>query len=215
MNVSLFRTLLTALCLVIHAQAATTPWYELNETYTFETYMREFRKSYATPEETIMRRVIFEDNLRQILHHNRRIDVTWKNGVNHLTDRTPEEMKALRGYRRVDRSHHTPMVHQKGTSTFPNETDWRLRGAVSAVKDQGQCGSCWAFASASTIESFWFLKTSKKSWGKLMDLSPQQIASCTPLSKACIAAQGTGVVKGRAKGQGVVKGQAMSLPSMA
>jgi hypothetical protein len=40
---------------------------------------------------------------------------------------------------------------------------------VTPVKDQGNCGSCWAFASAETMESAWFLKT-----GKLVELSPQQ-----------------------------------------
>jgi len=55
-----------------------------------------------------------------------------------------------------------------------------LAGVVSAVKDQGHCGSCWAFASTAVIESHFAIKT-----GKLFDLSPQQIAMCSPNPKHC------------------------------
>jgi cathepsin L len=63
---------------------------------------------------------------------------------------------------------------------LPKSVDWREKGVVSAVKDQGYCGSCWAFASTAVIESHVALET-----GKLFDLSPQQIASCSPNPKQC------------------------------
>jgi C1A family cysteine protease len=56
----------------------------------------------------------------------------------------------------------------------PNaDIDWRSHGAVTAVKDQGQCGSCWAFSAVESVESAWFL-----SKGTLPILSPQQVVSC-------------------------------------
>jgi len=60
--------------------------------------------------------------------------------------------------------------------------DWRTKGAVSAVKDQGQCGSCWAFSTTETIESAWFLFN-----GTLPTLAPQQIVDCDmfPVDSGC------------------------------
>lgn len=57
---------------------------------------------------------------------------------------------------------------------LPDSFDWREKRAVSRVKDQGQCGSCWAFAGVSTIESATFIKT-----GILFDLSEQQAVDCS------------------------------------
>merc|ERR1719198_1684916 len=58
--------------------------------------------------------------------------------------------------------------------------DWRKKGAVSAVKDQGQCGSCWAFSATEEIESQIFMIT-----GKLPKLSTQQIISCDKTDDGC------------------------------
>jgi len=58
--------------------------------------------------------------------------------------------------------------------------DWRQKGAVSKVKDQAQCGSCWAFSATEQIESAWFLAK-----GTLPILSPQQIVSCDKTDQGC------------------------------
>ncbi len=63
---------------------------------------------------------------------------------------------------------------------LPTEVDWREYQVMSPVKDQGRCGSCWAFASTAVIESHVALAT-----GKLFDLSPQQIAACAPNPDNC------------------------------
>merc|ERR1712151_858570 len=62
----------------------------------------------------------------------------------------------------------------------PTSIDWRTKGAVSKVKDQGQCGSCWAFSTTEEIESQVFMTT-----GKLPDLSTQQIISCDKTDDGC------------------------------
>jgi cathepsin L len=72
--------------------------------------------------------------------------------------------------------------------SLPKSVDWRKHGIVSTVKDQGHCGSCWAFASTATIESH-----VAKNTGLLFDLSPQQIAMCSPNPNEC---GGTGGCEG-------------------
>lgn len=65
-------------------------------------------------------------------------------------------------------------------SDLPTSVDWRSAGIISAVKDQGGCGSCWAFASTATIESHGALAS-----GDLFDLSTQQMAACAPNPDDC------------------------------
>eukprot|EP00595_Chromulina_sp_UTEXLB2642_P000241 CAMPEP_0196761994 /NCGR_PEP_ID=MMETSP1095-20130614/1326_1 /TAXON_ID=96789 ORGANISM="Chromulina nebulosa, Strain UTEXLB2642" /NCGR_SAMPLE_ID=MMETSP1095 /ASSEMBLY_ACC=CAM_ASM_000446 /LENGTH=258 /DNA_ID=CAMNT_0042112195 /DNA_START=348 /DNA_END=1121 /DNA_ORIENTATION=+ len=63
---------------------------------------------------------------------------------------------------------------------LPTSKDWRESGVVSAVKDQGSCGSCWAFAATATLESHAALST-----GLLYDFSVEQVTSCTPNPDSC------------------------------
>lgn len=76
----------------------------------------------------------------------------------------------------------------KPVSELPQNVDWRNENIVSAVKDQGQCGSCWAFASTAVMES----AVAKQS-GLLFDLSVQQMAMCAPNPDSC---GGTGGCQG-------------------
>lgn len=59
-------------------------------------------------------------------------------------------------------------------SSFPSSLDWRAYGAVTAVKNQGSCGACWAFSAAAALESHYFFKT-----GQLISLSEQNLIDCT------------------------------------
>jgi len=73
-------------------------------------------------------------------------------------------------------------------TALPTDVDWRTKGVVTAPKDQAQCGSCWTFATAETLESHYAIKT-----GKLVTLSEQQILDCTPNPDEC---GGTGGCQG-------------------
>lgn len=61
-----------------------------------------------------------------------------------------------------------------GTVNLPEQWDWREHGAVSSVKDQGQCGSCWSFSAVGSLEGAWAIST-----GQLYNLSEQQLMDCS------------------------------------
>lgn len=71
-------------------------------------------------------------------------------------------------------------VTELSTTNLSTSVDWRTKGAVNPVQDQGQCGSCWAFSSTAAMEGEHFLKT-----GKLLKLSEQQFVDCDPKSEGC------------------------------
>jgi len=169
-----------------------TPWYELQR-YTFEHYQNEFQKNYS-PEELPMRQALFEKKLKEINSHNANPTKTWKAGVNHFTDRTDAEFRTRLGVKKsLLYKHHAetlvverpPMVD---VSALPTNVDWRDKSIISPVKDQGDCGSCWTFATAEVTESYWAMAT-----GKLNILSEQQILDCTPNPNHC---GGTGGCEG-------------------
>jgi len=108
-----------------------------------------------------------------------------------MSDWTPEEFQRLLGYK-MGADSHLPKKRAQATSVYstanlPASVDWRDQGVVSAVKDQGDCGSCWTFGTAETIESHWALAT-----GHLEALSEQQILDCTPNPKQCGGTGGCG-----------------------
>jgi len=170
------------------AFAGRTRWHQLDG-YSFEKYKAEFHKQYSSDDEHSLRQNVFESRLAQIKLHNQDSTKTWKSGVNQFTDRTEQELKQLLGYRKdiaymtketqAFKRYTTPFKIQD-EAPIPKHVDWREKGVVSAVKDQGQCGSCWTFATAETIESHYTIHT-----GDLMDFSEQQILDCTPNPNQC------------------------------
>ena len=69
---------------------------------------------------------------------------------------------------------YAPDVFKVPNIKVPKEVDWRLAGAVTAVKDQGSCGNCYAQAAVGTVEGQWFRKT-----GNLVNLSPDDVSICS------------------------------------
>lgn len=141
----------------------------------FDNFKHAHSKSYEGPREDEMRKSVFRHNLRFINSVNR-ARRGYQLGVNHLADRTDVELRALRG-RQATTGYNggLPFPHVDLEATqIPPSIDWRLFGAVTPVKDQSVCGSCWSFGTTGTIEGAHFLKT-----GQLVRLSQQALIDCS------------------------------------
>merc|ERR1719230_1522700 len=97
-------------------------------------------------------------------------------GINFMSDRYPEE-KYKTGLKRPDSFQPTAPVKTFPAPRSPKSINWGYTEAVTPIKNQGQCGSCWAFSATEAIESQMILSAGAKF---AFTLSPQQIASCTP-----------------------------------
>jgi cathepsin F len=139
----------------------------------FEGFVKEFGKVYHSVEEYEHRFGVFKNNLLKALKHQA-LDPTASHGVTQFSDLTEEEFGnqflGLKRPRSVDTAPEAPSLP---TDDLPPNFDWREKGAVSEVKNQGACGSCWAFSTTGAVEGAHFLAT-----GKLLSLSEQQLVDC-------------------------------------
>ncbi|KAH9712070.1 putative cysteine protease RD21B [Citrus sinensis] len=122
---------------------------------------------------------IFKDNLRFIDEHNS-LNRTYKVGLNKFADLTNEEYRAMYLGTRSDakrRLMKSKVASQryacKAGDELPESVDWREKGAVNPVKDQGSCGSCWAFSTVAAVEGINKIVT-----GELISLSEQELVDC-------------------------------------
>jgi len=93
--------------------------------------------------------------------------------VNKFADMTAEEFKKMLGYKPdLKQQDEAPPLFD--TIDLPKSVDWRAKGAVTPVKNQGQCGSCWAFSSTGALEGL-----EKVKGNALIPLSEQQLVDCS------------------------------------
>lgn len=141
----------------------------------FGYFKDKFQRQYVDHVEHETRQQAFLHNLRYI-HSKNRAGLSFSLAMNSLSDRTMPELLAMRG--RKSRNYPNNglpfMAENYNGLEVPESVDWRLFGAVTPVKDQAICGSCWSFATTGTIEGALFLKT-----GSLQVLSQQMLVDCT------------------------------------
>ena len=143
--------------------------------FSFNTFMERYDKNYTTDEEFVKRWKIFINNIKTIRHHNSQ-NKTWKMSVNEFTDLTWEEFRQRLYPRNFNRNllKSENLYSCKDNSTsLPSDFDWEKKGAVTPVKNQGHCGSCWTFSTTGAVEGAWFIKT-----GELVSVSEQEIVDC-------------------------------------
>ena len=144
-------------------------YYSANESKAdaFEEWKGKFGVSWASEEEAY-RRLIFEKNLLSIEKHNADSTQTYKVGVNQFSIYTTEEFAS-----RFLTPMESKVYNGEETIEVIGDVDWTTQGKVTAVKNQGQCGSCWAFSAVGAIESFYLFK------GSNLNLSEQQLVDCS------------------------------------
>ncbi|KAK4753381.1 hypothetical protein SAY87_022179 [Trapa incisa] len=142
-------------------------------------------KSYENLEEKLHRFEVFKGNLIHIDETNRKITNYWL-GLNDFADLTHEEFKKMYlGLKKVDMSRRRQSSDEDFTYRevvdLPKSVDWRKKGAVAPVKNQGSCGSCWAFSTVASVEGINQIVT-----GNLTSLSEQELIDCdTSYNNGC------------------------------
>jgi cathepsin L len=143
---------------------------------SFKSWQALHGKQYKNQREESYRLGVYRSNLEIVENHNRR-NLGFDLGMNYFADLTLNEFVELYLQKSFNASHivsnneiytYNPMMNMADT------VDWRTKGVVTAVKDQKQCGSCWAFSTTGSVEGAWGIAK-----GQLVSLSEQQLVDCS------------------------------------
>ena len=140
----------------------------------FEAFKTQFNKVYESDEDERYHKSIFLNTKAYIDQHNADKSLTYTLGINEYADIDPEMFaKERNGYLGRHNDNSTEVFVATGVK-LPSSVDWREKGVVTNVKNQGQCGSCWAFSATGSLEGQHALKT-----GNLVSLSEQNLVDCS------------------------------------
>jgi len=144
----------------------------------FDQFKKTYAKNYKDHEEHATRQHAFRHNLRFINSKNR-ANLGYNLEVNHLADLHVDELRTVRGrkYQQGYKGYNGGLpfdASQFNVNDLPDQIDWRLFGAVTQVKDQAVCGSCWSFGTVGAVEGAYFMKNKD-----LIRFSQQQLVDCS------------------------------------
>mmetsp|Transcript_5728 Transcript_5728/g.11862 ORF Transcript_5728/g.11862 Transcript_5728/m.11862 type:complete len:347 (-) Transcript_5728:133-1173(-) len=142
---------------------------------SFEQFTVQFGKTYAG-EEAEVRRANFQKSLQTIKAHNANPERSWTMGVNQFSDMSDEEFdKTVLMSPQHCSATNSVGVPNGAVADLPEHLDWREKGVVPEVKNQGSCGSCWTFSTVGALESHMAIKYD--AW-RAPRLSEQQLVDC-------------------------------------
>ncbi len=138
----------------------------------FESWKSNHGVSYASEFENAYRERIFIENLAKIESHNSNKQNTYEMGLNQFSAMTQEEF--VQTYLGVIATPETNTIEVQEENVKIGDVDWTTKsGVVTGVKNQGQCGSCWAFSATGGLEGLWGLASSPQSF------SEQELVDCS------------------------------------
>jgi len=157
---------------------------DLSTRNLFAQWKLQYNKTYASQAEEEVRFGYFQMTLHRVKRLNSHKGATF--GVNLFSDLSPEEFRAKYLMPRRNPSPKPLVVNkvQKRLAAPPQVFDWRTKAMVTPVKNQEQCGSCWAFSATETIESAYMMKHGLNNV-TMPPLSPQQIVDCDFMDGGC------------------------------
>jgi len=139
----------------------------------FFKWQQQHGKAYLSFTEHKTRFSVFRANLDFINSHDAEAR-GFTVALNRFADMTLQEFAAWANGMNVTKANARLLSRTQADSTLPSSWDWRQQGAVTAVKNQGQCGSCWSFSATGSTEGAHFLKTQN-----LVSLSEQNLVDCS------------------------------------
>jgi cathepsin F len=150
----------------------------------FNNFTAAYNRTYNSDGEKNARFWVFKQNIMRLNGDN---NSSWNQGVTQFFDLTQQEFQNTYLTFNIPFSElMTALVDDSNTeatrllASIPTNFDWRTSGAVTPVKDQGQCGCCWAFSSVANIESLYYIK-----YRQVVDLAEQQLLNCDTYDSGC------------------------------
>ena len=163
---------LAVILAIIGAAAVLLGQQTTNKVSEFESWKAKHGVSYASEFENAYRERIFLENLAKINTHNSNEHKTYEMGLNQFSALTQEEFAET--YLGLIPNQKASNIEDNEEYTVGADVDWVGQGAVTPVKNQGQCGSCWAFSATGGLEGL-----SKVGNGNLESFSEQQLVDCS------------------------------------
>ena len=144
----------------------------------FQKFIKKYHKKYTSVNEFLARYEVFKRNTMLTFQENN----SYQTGITKFSDLTHQEFARTYlnlNYDAMAMANFEPYI-VKETNAAPASWDWREKGLVGPVKDQGQCGSCWAFGTVANLEGLYY-----KAKGVMVQMSEQMLVDCDTYDKGC------------------------------